>query len=59
MLSMMLIFAGVGMFGFFVLLILWLWILPDRENAPKWWLRTAWAVTLIGLIGSCAASVWK
>jgi hypothetical protein len=53
----MLIFAAIGMAGFLLLLILWLWVLPDREGGPRWWLWVAVLLTFFGLAGACVTSV--
>ena len=53
----MLVFAGIGMAGFLLLLILWLWVLPDREGGARWWLWVAVFLTLFGLVGTCVTSV--
>ncbi len=51
----MLIFAAVGMAGFLLLLILWLWILPDREQGAGWWTPFALFLTTAGAAGTVAS----
>ena len=49
----MLFFAAIGMAGFIGLLILWLWVLPDR--AAGRWPAVALGLTLGGLAGVIAS----
>lgn len=52
----MLIFAGIGMAGFLLLLIVWLWILPDGPKSAKKWLWIALLLTFVGLVGTIIAA---
>ena len=52
----MLIFAAIGMAGFLLLLIVWLWILPEREGGSGWWLPVALCLTVFGFTGAVTAA---
>ena len=49
------IFAVIGMAGFLGLLILWLWVLPDRPQGAGWWVAIALFFTVAGLTGTIVA----
>jgi hypothetical protein len=52
----MLIFSAIAMAGFLLLLIAWLWILPEREGGSGWWLPVALCLTVFGFTGAVTAS---
>jgi hypothetical protein len=52
----MLILAGVGLAGFLMLLVVWLWIAPDREDGAGWWPAITLFLAAFGFCGAATAS---